>query len=91
MNFMNGRRLSSPLPFLKSSVSFSFLYPFMFGGMNYVCDFVGIHEAGLMEEGQWLGRRDYCLGHWERLCRDDITLRTRRRVSRLTERWHGVS
>lgn len=80
MNFMNGWRLSSLLPFFKSAVSFSFLSLSFHVWRNELCmtlyDFVGIHEVGLMEDRQWLRRRDYCLGHLKRLYRDDIILRT---------------
>lgn len=71
MNFMNGWRFSSPLPFLKSSVSFSFLSLSFLVWRYELCDLVHTYDVGLVEEGQWL--RDYCLGHWERLY---LTLRT---------------
>lgn len=75
MSFMNGWRFSYPLPFLKSSVSFSFLSLSFLVWRYELCiafgDLVHIYEVGLVEEGQWL--RDSCLGHWERLY---LTLRT---------------
>lgn len=40
------------------------------------CDLVGIHEMGLVEEGQQCRGTDCCLGHWVGLYRDTITLRT---------------
>lgn len=40
------------------------------------CDLVGVHEVGLVEEGQQCKGTDYCLGRWVGLDRDDITLRT---------------
>lgn len=41
------------------------------------CDLVGMHEVGLVEEGQQCKGTDYCLGRWVGLDRDDIRMSCR--------------